>query len=167
MVSFSIPDVKEFMAFLLKGETFDNFSVAEVRLKMGFTTVIDGTLSKEFYSEEEREALGLEGRGYVPWRMVKPQCFSVIRGRKTPEGFSVTLLLSEADVEKVLGAGSYGLEPNQVKGLLLNVRYDGKGIRCTTATSLSSFTLDKSLEREWDRLAMAFMKKNGIAVVEE
>ena len=36
-----------------------------------------------------------------------------------------------------------------IEGLYLNIRYDGKGLTCITGTSLKLFTLDRTLELAW------------------
>ena len=59
-----------------------------------------------------------------------------------------------------------GLLPDQVGGLYLNIQYENGEMYCITGTSLQVFTMDKSLEREWDESVRQFLKKHGIAFEE-
>ena len=45
----------------------------------------------------------------------------------------------------------------------MNIRYEEGTMSVITAASLSIFTLDKSIDMEWDRFVQEFLKKKGIA----
>ena len=60
-----------------------------------------------------------------------------------------------------------GLRPEQVQGLYLNIRYEAGMLRCVTGTALNFFTMDKSLETEWDGYVRRFFREHGIPCREE
>ena len=162
MLSLLIPETKDFMKHLLIENIFDNFSIVEANISTSISTSIDGHINKEFFSKDELETLNIENREYMPWSIVKPLCFNLIKGKNTPTYFRITLSLSEDSVENVIKQTKINISPEQIKGLLVNFKYDGKHISCTTATSLKIFTLDKTLDNEWDLLFEKFLKKHEI-----
>ena len=88
----------------------------------------------------------------------------LIKGKKTPLGFRFTFQLSEENTKKLLSvSGITSLTPENVSGLLFNVRYDHNGLSCITATNLNLFTLDKSLEHAWDDMVKRFLKQQEIS----
>lgn len=162
MLALLITDTKDFMSNLLIGNVFDNFSLVEADISTAITTTIDGRINKKFYSGDEIEALNIQNREYMPWSMVKPVCFQLIKGKNTPISFRITFSLSEEGIKNVASQIKTEILPEQIKGLLVNFRYDGKNINCTTATSLSVFTTNKVLDNEWDSLFRTFLKKHKI-----
>ena len=70
---------------------------------MTFNTFsIDGRVHKSFYSEEERAEGQIEE--YSTWKTLRPFCFSLIKGKKLPERFSIILKLPKAATEQFLTA---------------------------------------------------------------
>ena len=51
---------------------------------------------------------------------------------------------------------------DQITGLYVNIRYEDGALNCVTGTSVSFFTLDKSLDREWDEAVKLFLKGQEI-----
>lgn len=70
-------------------------------------------------------------------------------------------------VEKFVAARQMPLRADQVNGLYLNIRYEEGKLFCVTGTSVSFFTLDKTLDSEWDQAVRSFLKKNEIIFEEE
>ena len=56
-----------------------------------------------------------------------------------------------------------GLEQENLPALYLNIRYEDSTLYCVTGLSLKIFTLDKTIEQEWDRQGELLLKKMGIA----
>ena len=56
-----------------------------------------------------------------------------------------------------------GLEPHLIKGLLMNIRYDGSKAMITSGISYSSFTMDKAPEIIWDEALMTLLRNAGIS----
>ena len=100
------------------------------------------------------------------WEDVQAQCFSMIRGKRTPLNFKIVFQLSASNVEKLLMQSCVPLKAEDIYGLYLNCQFDGKQLLCTTGTSLKIFTLDKQLDRVWDEMIRKFFRKNQIAFEE-
>lgn len=158
MIALEIQDTKDFMNKLLISPIFDHFCLIEATIATNQTVTIDGKINEDFFSQEELESLSL----FNTWEVVKPLCFQVIKGNRTPLHFKITLTLSPSNIENVLKSAKLDYNAEQVKGLLLNLRYDGKKVTCITGTSMNIFTMDKRLEQHWDSLTEKFFKKNEI-----
>lgn len=164
MIALQIQEIKSFMNKLLLSQTFDNFLLVEGHITTYNTFHIDGRLQKDFFTAQEIEEGNLTHRTFSLWKEVRPFCLELIKGKKTPLGFRFTFQLSEENTKKLLCAsGITSLTPENVSGLLFNVRYDHNGLSCITATNLNLFTLDKSLEHAWDDMLKRFLKQQEIS----
>ena len=94
MLALTISDVKDFMNKLLIGEVFDNFSLVEASVTTFNTFTIDGHLQQDFFDTDTVEEYKKEAVEYSLWRDVKPYCFSIIRGKRTPLNFKIVFQLS-------------------------------------------------------------------------
>ncbi len=158
MIELKIEDIKQFTSGLFVGNLFDKFLLSEASFKTFNTFTIDGRLIREYYSDEELNEL----KDHSSWAMVKPFCYSLIKGRKLPESFRITLMLQDEDVSKFLECKVPDIKPDQVGALCINIRYEDGQIVCITGTSLRYFTLDKTLEHEWDEAVRQFFKELSI-----
>lgn len=163
MIALQILDVKEFTKHLFIGAVFHPFLLNEGTVTTSYTVNIDGTLRKNFYSEEEQADLKLGDRDFSTWEEVKNLCFSIIKGRHTPLYFKFVFQLSRNDIEKFLISSGVPMTADDVFGLFLNITFDGSQLICTTGTSVRTFTLDKTLDNSWDLWIMSFLKNHGIA----
>lgn len=166
MKAFQIADVKDFMKKMLLQDTFDPFRVSEVSVTTATTYAIDGILHPEFYSSDEANALPNDGETYISWKEVKPFCFFIIKGKKTPLNFKIVFLLSRENVRKLLDMNGITIGFEDVSGLYLNCQYEKDTLMCVTGTSLRFFTMDKSLDHAWDDMVAKFFKQQGIAFEE-
>lgn len=87
MRSWKILDVKKFMNIMLCREAFDTLLLAEASITGGVSYVIDGHLTEDFYSEQELEEMGLAGERCTTYGRVRPICFEMIKGKRTPRSF--------------------------------------------------------------------------------
>lgn len=165
MVGLNIEDVKQFTGKLFVGDTFDSFLVREAEIATFNTFSIDGHIRKGYYTQEELEENPVGE--YSPWPVIKPVCFSLIKGKKLPGSFQIVLQAAPDKVEEFLAGRSLPVTADQIKGLYLNIRYEGGKIICVTGTSVSFFTLDKTLDIEWDEAVKLFMKQQEIAYLAE
>lgn len=163
MIALQIQDVKDFMGKLLLQHTFDAFLVVEGSVTTYNTFHIDGRLHPDYYTKEEQEALGTDPRHFSLWQELRPFCLELIKGKRTPLGFRFTFQLSRENTAKLLTQTGSSFSPDQVNGLVLNLRYDETGLVCTTGTSLNLFTLDKSLELAWDQMVQKFLASQDLA----
>ncbi|MCD7805798.1 MAG: DUF5721 family protein [Lachnospiraceae bacterium] len=155
MFALQIDEVKIFMQRLLATSAFDSFLFVEGALQMGMSYEFDGHLNRDFFSEEELSTLPKED-AYLPYSQVRPIFFSLIRGKHTPLSFHITLQLGSAMTRAVLHSVP---SASCVKGLLLNIRFDGQRVFLTGGVNYSSFSLDKAPERAWDQWLTDFAKK--------
>lgn len=162
MISLQILDVKNFMNQLLLSDTFDHFQVIEAAVTTHTAFFIDGTIQKNYYTKEELEGLNLEKHPYASWKQLKPLCFNLIKGKKTPLSLKIIFQLSIENMEKLLAQTGVPLSFHDINGLLLNVKYDGSSLSCITGTSLNLFTMDKSLEHAWDDMVRRYFLKKEI-----
>ena len=164
MIALQIQDIKNFMSKLLLSQTFDNFLLVEGSITTYNTFHIDGRVHKDFFSEEEIDEHGLHNREFSLWKEVKPFCLELIKGKKTPLGFKFIFQLSKENTAKLLtSSGISSILPENISGLLLNVRFDSNGLSCITAANLNLFTLDKSLEHAWDDMVKRFLRQQEIS----
>lgn len=163
MIAVQIQDIKDFMSKLLLGNAFDSFWLSEASITTSVSYTIDGFLHPEFYDTQEAELLQEEGRTYALWRDMKPFCFSVIKGKKTPLSFKIVFMLSKKNTQKLLVSSKLSYQLEDIFGLFVNFQFDGQHLTCTTGTSLKTFSLDKSLDRVWDEMILKFFKQQQIS----
>ena len=165
MVALKIGDIKTFTSRLFVKDTFDGLFLREAQVVTFNSFVIDGHIRPGYYTRDEREAeqIGL----FSSWKQIRPVCYSLIRGKKLPEIFRMEFVLGPEDTAKVLERAGGGWRPDTVKGLYLGVRYENGELFCVTGLSLEVFTMDRSLEHEWDETVKAFLKANDIIFSEE
>ncbi len=158
-------EMKNFTAQLFVGDTFDDWLVREASIITFNAFTIDGRIRQGYYSEQELEENRIEELSY--WKVLKPFCFSLIKGKKLPESFQITLQLKPTEVEEFLRNAQLDLTVDQVSGLYMNIRYDNNAVHCVSGTSLNIFTLDRQIEIEWDEATRLFFKDRQIPFTEE
>lgn len=149
------------MSHLLIQNTFDFYRLVKAEITTFCTFSIDGSNQKEYYkqnSEESPAALS----PYAGWDQVRPFCLNLIRGKQTPQGFSFVFLLPEDQAEKLRLRACPDFNPDLVGGMLLTIRYKNGILTLTTGISLKGFTLDRSLEKAWDRCLPTFLDRRSI-----
>ena len=99
---------------------------------------------------------------YALWKELREFCLSLIKGKRTPLGFHFVLSMSAPNIARLLEQEHLSFAPADVQGLYLNFKYDGTKLSCTTGTSMNLFTLDKSLEQAWDKMAQRIFAKYEI-----
>lgn len=166
MIALELTDIKDFMNKLLRTDTFDNFLLQEAVITNSATYTINGQLTKDFYSNDELEELQLQDCRFLPFSMLRGNCFDLIKGKRTPASFRFVFLLSPQNMEKtVLSIGS-SYTTSDISGIYINLKYQKQQLFLTTGISYNIFSIDKTLENEWDRLVMKFLKQHEIAYEE-
>lgn len=166
MIALELTDIKSFMNKLLTTNTFDNFLLQEAVIQGNASFVIDGHLQKGFYSEEELETLHLTKDNILPFSMLKTNCYDLIKGKKTPSSFKFVFLLSHDNLENTLRSLSSSYTIQDLSGVFMNIKYQNQLLTLTTGISYRIFSTDKSLEQEWDRLVMKFLRQHEISYEE-
>lgn len=142
---------KSCMSHLLLKDTFNRFSFIESEITTFNKFTIDGYLHKDFYDEAPE-------RSYAYWKDVREYCFSIIRGKRTPLNFKIVLSLAQETFADFLAYHQLdGYRPEEIQGLYLNFHYDGSTLQCITGISMHTFTLDKTLEHEWDEYVQTLL----------
>lgn len=157
MIALQIKSTKQIMNALLAAEAFDAFSTESVSLTTFNTFHIDGHIEKEFFSQEEIEALGGTLPDFSSWKDIRPICFNLIKGKKTPVSFRFVLLASDKMIEAVTSSPECEVTANLIRSLVLNVRFEEGMVTLITGTSFTTFLLDKSVEQLWDNYIKSFL----------
>ena len=127
---------------------FDRYLLREAQIVTFVTFTIDGKMQKNFYSNKEYEEMGKPE--LTTWQKVRPICFEMIKGSRTPVRFKIVLKLNEEETQKLIEENELFYTRSDVGGLYLNLVYENGELNCITGTSMNLFTLDKSLEQLWD-----------------
>lgn len=162
MTALQIKNIKNFMSRLLSSEIFDCFLLSEASITTNNTFFIDGHQNKEFFTNEEWEDASVRPYEYSTWKDIRPLCFHLIKGTRTPVGFKFVLHLIPSYVESILSDDSVTVPAAEVKALVLTVKYDQTGLTLTTGTSLKTFLPDKSADIFWDKYMKLFLEKAEI-----
>lgn len=160
MISLNISEVKTFMAKLLMNTTFDTFLLREMELQTFTTFTINGQFNEVFFTKEELEERG-ENKA-VLWSDVRQMVFSMIKGNKTPLSFKIVFQLPPVLCSELVARTGGRLRMEEIGGLYFNIRFEKGELHVITGTAIKTFTLDKTLEQEWDAQAQQLLKSNGI-----
>ncbi len=117
MIALQIADIRHFMKKLLLSESFDRFLLLEGSITTFCTFHMDGQLQKAYYTGEEQEQI--DDRSLAYWEEIRPFCFELIKGKRTPLAFRFTFQLSASNTEKLLHQTGVAIPPEQIRGLLL------------------------------------------------
>lgn len=164
MIALEIKGTKNVMNALLRSEQFDSFLVEEAVITTFNTFHIDGHLVKEFYSSEELEELekNQKSTSFSYWSEIRPVCFQLIKGKKTPVSFKVVLHAAPQLIEKIAANPECGVAANLIRSLVLNIRYDSGKVTCITGSAFTTFVMDKSVERLWDTYVRQLLSGFGL-----
>lgn len=150
----NITDVKTFMSCILIKDMFDNFLLEDASITTYNTFNIDGHIVKSYFTDEEYENIPQE---LSYWHSMKPICYDLIKGKKTPVKFKFILKADSKLTASLLEENSLSFSLNDIGGLYINIRYENNTLDCISATNLNLFTLDKSLENVWDEYVKKFL----------
>lgn len=166
MIALELTDIKTFMNKLLRSEVFDHFLLQEAVITSSATYSINGQITKGFFSEEELEELQIKDCRFLPFSMLKTNCFDLIKGKKTPSAFRFVFLLSPSNMEKTIAAVGSSYSASDVTGMYINLKYQNQLLSLTTGIAYNVFSTDKSLETEWDKMVVKFLKQHEISYEE-
>lgn len=162
MIALKITNVKQFMGKLLASEEFDSFMLEEAVISTYNTFMIDGHQNRDFYTTEEWEDKEMRPYDFTTWKQIRPICFSLIKGTHTPSAFKFILHLIPDYAASILKNGDTSVTPQQIKALVLTVKYDGTVLTLITGTSFNTFIMDKTVDVLWDNAIRQFLDKRGI-----
>ena len=166
MIALELTDIKVFMNKLLREEVFDHFLLQEAVITSAATYTINGQITKGFYSDEEISEHHLEGCRFLPFSMLRGNCFDLIKGKKTPSSFRFVFLLSPDNMQKTLSSVGSNYHSSDITGMYINLKYQNQLLSLTTGIAYNVFSTDKTLENEWDKLVVKFLKQHEISYEE-
>lgn len=162
MLALNIIDIKEFMNQLLIDTMFDQFEMTEATITTFNTFSINGKLRRDFFDTDTCDIFDQKGITYSLWKEMKPYCYSVIRGKRTPLYFKIIFQLPSRQMQIILRNQNSPISPELVSGMFINLQYKNKELMCTTGISLQTFLPDKSLEQLWDSMVLDFFRRHNI-----
>lgn len=162
MLALQITSMKSFMNHLLVNDTFDNFLLADATISTANTYQIDGHINKEFFTTEELSEKNAAPYDFSLWKDMKPLCFNLIKGKRTPLFFKFVLHLKPDLISKLLAAGGCSIPLEQIKALVLTIKYDGSQAVLTTGSSYHTFVMSKEPDAIWDKALQQFLSRHEI-----
>lgn len=154
MISIEMDDIKNFMSKLLVKDCFDDYYLNVLEIATSNTFHIDGKLNKQWFIDENENEI--EEQEYVLWGDIKKIAYEIIKGNRTPLSMKVILSYSGNRMEKLLKSLSSNSSIEYVGSLYLNIHYNNNQLFITTGVAYINFTMDKSIEKEWD----SYIEKN-------
>lgn len=148
MIGLQLPDLKTATAHIFTRPSLDYFLLKEAVIVTSNTFTIDGAVKRDYFSEEELETL--RDPEWMEWKLLRPVCFSLIKGKRLPLSFQIALALSRDNIDRLVRQNQISFRTEEIGGLYLNFRYEKKALTAISATSLKTFSMDKSLEQLWD-----------------
>jgi hypothetical protein len=147
LLSFFIEEnaVKDFMNRLLRESIFDGFEARTVDITALACISIFGQ------TESENDNI-------LTWSEIKPLVTAVIKSGPRPRYMKI---IFSANKELTVSVHE------NAKALFLNMTYENNKISFTTACAQKVFTLDKSLDKQWDVWVKDFFMGNKIPANEE
>lgn len=162
MIALRITNVRQFMGKLLGSEDFDSFLLEEASISTYNTFLIDGHQNREFYTAEEWDDETTRPYDLSTWKTMRPICFDLIKGTRTPIAFRFVLHLMPKYVASILRGKEAAVAPQQVKAFVLNIKYDGTDLTIVTGTAFHTFLMDKTPDVLWDQAVRQFLAKKDI-----
>ena len=162
MLAIQIKDIKTFMSKLLSADTFDSFLLEEAQIHTFNTFTIDGYQNRDFYTKEELEDKELFPYEYSQWKDMKGICFQLIKGKKVPTFMKITLHKKPEEVHNLLVKEDALEYESVLKALVVTIKYDINGLMVTTGTSFSTFLMDKTVDKLWDKAFREFLTEQRI-----
>ena len=145
------------MNHLLLKDTFDSFLVRDAQINTAAFFQIDGHINQDFFNEDERVH---HTEDYIFWNDVRPIAYEIIKGKKVPTGLKITFAFPKSKYPGLIKEGDLPFDENQISGMYLHIHYDGESVQIITGTSLSLFTMDKSLDSYWDSVLSRFLSSH-------
>ena len=163
MILCKIKDKKDFISKLLTGECFDSFLLKEASIHGFVPFQIDGHINKGFFNMDAPDSAEKLLYEYAQWKDIRPICFDLIKGKRTPTKFMFVLYLKPEAMRAMFDKAEISLENSMVQNLILNIRFEQGEMTITTGVDYSGFTLDKQGELLWDSTTRKFLGKKEIA----
>lgn len=156
MNSLRITGQKEFMKQLLCGYLFDEFDFKGACVTAAVTYQIDGHRNQDYFDEEHVS-------NYIPFKDVKSILFQMMKGYKAPLAFHLVLYLNSESFSSLDEKKSGLIQNSLISNCVLNIKFENGIMDLITAIDYEMFTLDKEVEKKWDRYIYQILKDNEIS----
>ncbi len=163
MTAYTITERKNFMSKLLATDCFDSFLLREAVITTYNTFTINGQMEPAFFTSEEWDDTSIRPYELSCWSDIRPICFSLIKGKKTPVSMKFVLHLKPEHAEQLIAQSEGGIPKHYIQAFAATIRYDGDRMTCTTGISFLDFLPDKTPERMWDETFHKFLVQKNIA----
>ena len=154
MLALALTNKKDFMNKFLKTEIFDHFLLQEGIVVSFASYVIDGTITKGFYTDTEAEELGIKTFHFLPFSMLRPRIF---------DSFKFVLMLSPENQKRTMERIGSSYTPADISAMSMNIKFQNQMLTLTTGISYRIFSTDKTLEPEWDKFVRQFLSQHDIS----
>jgi len=161
MIILHLPKIKEFMKHLLLLENFDSFECVEGEIVTFCKYHIDGFRQNNYPLPLTKEACA-DQNTYVPWATLRNQCHQLIKGPASPLSFRFIFRLGASALSSFALEDVIDFKTFVNPACYLNLKYEGQQLLLTTGCSSDTFTMDKSLERAWDKECTLLLDRLGI-----
>lgn len=153
------PNPQSLAARLFTDKTFDNFLLAEASFATDYIVSVDGSCQQKAESGEENAAPGAAAESHIRWESFRPVALQLVKGSRPPQAFHIVLMLSRRKLQDFIAASRCEIDPEDVAGLCINLRFQDEKLTVTTGCALKIFTPDRTLEKAWDRQVENFIEK--------
>ena len=144
------------MSKLLIKNVFDNFLMSELEIRTFSLFQIDGKLNQEWFDTDELEIL--QDKDYVKWEKVRPLVYQMVKGSKVPGSMKIVLLLSTENKYRILNRMQQNQTVDEVSQFFLNMKFEKGEMFLTTGVSYKIFTMDKTMQEQWELDLKKFLK---------
>ena len=163
MIALKLTEIGTFINKLLKDGMCDHFLLQEGIVVSFASYVIDGTITKGFYTDTESEELGIKTFHFLPFSMLRPRIFDLIKGKKAPSSFKFVLMLSPENQKRTMERIGSSYTPADISAMSMNIKFQNQMLTLTTGISYRIFSTDKTLEPEWDKFVRQFLSQHDIS----
>lgn len=148
MISVRFHSLRDVTRKLFLETGFDFFRLTEASFVCAASFSVDGHCNPDFYSGDDETKM--ENETYVSWESLRPICFRIIQGKRTPSSFRLVFFLSAQQAASFFHVPELSQNAD-IEGYLLILHYKNQELTATTGTSFFRFSFDKESERLWDR----------------
>ena len=142
---------------LLCTDCFDEFLLSEAVIAVRNTHTIDGHLNRDYYEKDEWDDHSARPYEYISWSDIRPLCFELIKGKRTPASLRFILLCNPSMQNAILRDDSA-----PVTALAFRISFQNDLLSLTTGVSYSTFVPDHNAEHAFDSWVRTFLSEKNI-----